>query len=80
MNKEKENYQKRSLTVQSLVQYIEKFPKIPIAELLCILVSPIGEKTNPFKWNDDILRGKIEKNTEILMEDYKLNWEEEYEG
>jgi hypothetical protein len=71
--KDKQKYQKRSLAVTRLAQYIEEFPDIPISKLLCMLVSPIGESKHPYYWDDNILIGKIEKNSDLIREEYQYN-------
>ena len=71
----KDLYQKRSLAINRLSQFFEEFQEIPLAQLLCVLTSHIGE-TNPFKWDDNTLIGKIEHNSQELRRDYKVNWEE----
>ena len=73
---DKIQYQKRSLAINRLIKYFEEFQETPLAELMCILVSPIGEKTHPRNWDDNQLIGKIEKNTDILSDEYKLEIEE----
>lgn len=75
MRSKKDQYQKRSLAISRLAQYFEEFQETSLAELLCLLTSHIGE-SNPFNWDDNELIGKIEKNSDIMREEYKVNWEE----
>lgn len=65
-------YQKRALTVQKLNEIFELYSNFPIAEILCTLVSPIGEETHPYTWDDNQVYGKLEKLGALLEEDYKL--------
>ena len=74
--KNKESYQKRGLAINRLIRYFEEFQEISLAELMCVLVSPIGEDKHPRNWDDNQLIGKIEKNTEILSQEYKLESED----
>lgn len=75
----KKDYQKRALTLQRFIEICEKFPKLPLAEIMGTLMSPIGEKIHPFKWDDNELMGKLESLEVILEEDYKLEFIQEYD-
>jgi len=74
--KDKQQYQKRSLAINRLVKYFEEFQDMHLSELMCVLTSHIGEE-NPYKWDDNTLIGKIEKNSELLREEYQVKWEED---
>ena len=74
---DKKQYQKRSLAVNRLAQYIEEFSDVSISKLLCMLVSPIGETQHPYNWDDNTLIGKIEKNSNLLRQEYETP---EYDG
>lgn len=61
----KETYQKRGILVTKLVYLLELSQKESVASILSVLFSPIGEKIHPFKWDDNTLLGKIEKEIEL---------------
>lgn len=72
-------YQKRALCAQILCEVFELYPRIPLAEILSTLISPIGEAKHPYTWTDNELMGKIEDVKELLEEDYRLEFIQEYE-
>jgi hypothetical protein len=76
--KKKEQYQKRALTLQKLHEICELYPQMPLAEIMSILMSPIGEEVHPFKWDDNTLLGKLEKLEKELAKDYKMDYLNEY--
>ena len=56
----KQEYQKRSLAISTLVIYLES-TKAPLASVLYEILSPIGEEKHPYKWTDNEFLGSIEK-------------------
>lgn len=57
----KQEYQKRSLTITKLVQYLELNQGEDLAFTLTCLLHPFGETKHPSKWTDNEFLGALEK-------------------
>lgn len=57
---DKKEFQKRSLAIEKLVQYLQ-LSREPLSANLCYLTSPHGRDKHPYKWSDNELLGILEK-------------------
>jgi len=58
---QKEKLQKRNILIQKLIFLFELNQYESISRTLANLVSPIGEKTHPYKWTDNEFLGVVER-------------------
>jgi len=70
----KQEYQKRGLLINAIARLIELKQGEPVAAILSLMLSPIGETLHPFKWSDNHMLGVVEK--EIYKVENNLEDEE----
>lgn len=74
----KQEFQKRSLLVSKIVEYIELNPHRSVASMFSVIFSPHVKEgvKHPYKWTDNELLGVMEK--EIKLSETGNDEEDEY--